>query len=97
MLLIQGSIPGQGTSSHIPQLRVHMLQLEILHAATKIRHSQINECILKKIKIKKKRCLSDSSGRSYSWVQVDECEMVVLMMQARWQPHSCGPEPASLI
>ena len=29
-----GSIPGQGTRSHMPQLRVHMLQLKILHATT---------------------------------------------------------------
>ncbi|TEA40834.1 hypothetical protein DBR06_SOUSAS19710043, partial [Sousa chinensis] len=31
-----GSIPGQGTRSPMPQLRVHMLQLKILHTATKI-------------------------------------------------------------
>ena len=31
-----GSIPGQGSRSHMPQLRVHMPQLKILHAATKI-------------------------------------------------------------
>ena len=31
-----GSIPGQGTRSHILQLRVCMLQLMILHAAVKI-------------------------------------------------------------
>ena len=36
-----GSIPGQGTSSHMPQLRVHMLQLKILRAATKT--NQINK------------------------------------------------------
>ncbi|TEA37484.1 hypothetical protein DBR06_SOUSAS8810006, partial [Sousa chinensis] len=30
-----GSIPGQGTRSHMPQLRVLMLQLKIPHAATK--------------------------------------------------------------
>ncbi|TEA30390.1 hypothetical protein DBR06_SOUSAS17710012, partial [Sousa chinensis] len=30
-----GSIPGQGTGSHMPQLRIHMPQLKILHAATK--------------------------------------------------------------
>ena len=30
-----GSIPGQGTRSHMPQLRVHMPQLKIPHAATK--------------------------------------------------------------
>ena len=27
-----GSIPGQGTSAHTPQLRVHVLQLKIPHA-----------------------------------------------------------------
>ena len=31
-----GSIPGQGTRSHMLQLRVCMLQLNILHAAMKI-------------------------------------------------------------
>ena len=35
-------IPGQGTRSHMLQLRVHMPQLKILRAATKTRHSQIN-------------------------------------------------------
>ena len=30
-----GSIPGQGTRSQMPQLRVPMLQLEIPHAAIK--------------------------------------------------------------
>ena len=45
-------IPGQGTRSHMPKLRVHMTQLKILHvarkkedldAATKIQCSQINK------------------------------------------------------
>ena len=40
-------IPGQGTGSHILQLRVHMLQLKTLHATTKTLPSQI-------IKLKKK-------------------------------------------
>ena len=31
----RGSIPGQGTRSHMPQPRVHLLQLKIPHAATK--------------------------------------------------------------
>ena len=40
-----GLIPGQGTTnrSHMPQLRVRMLQLKILHAATKTWYSQINK------------------------------------------------------
>ena len=37
-----GLIPGQGTRSHMLQLRVHMLRLKILHAATKNWYSQIN-------------------------------------------------------
>ena len=37
-----GLIPGQGTRSHMLQLRVHMLQLKILYAATKTWCSQIN-------------------------------------------------------
>ena len=40
------STPGQGTSSHMLQLRVFILQLKVMHAATKTQHSQIN--ILKK-------------------------------------------------
>ena len=35
----RGSISGQGTKSHMPQLRVHMLQLKILHSTTKTRSS----------------------------------------------------------
>ena len=38
-----GLIPRQGTRSHMPQLRVHMSQLKILHVATKP-----NKLILKK-------------------------------------------------
>ena len=38
-----GLILGQGTRSHMLQLRVHMPQLKIPHAATKTRHSQINK------------------------------------------------------
>ena len=33
-----GSIPGQGTRSHMPQLRVCMLQLKTPHAASKRSH-----------------------------------------------------------
>ena len=36
-----GLIPGQGTGSHMPQVRVYMLQLKISHAATK--RSQIKQ------------------------------------------------------
>ena len=38
-----GSIPGQGTRSHMPQLRVHVLQLKILHATAKSRHKLKNK------------------------------------------------------
>ena len=40
-----GSIPGWGIRSRMPQLRVHMSQLEISRAATKTQHSQINNCV----------------------------------------------------
>ena len=40
-----GSIPGQGTKSHMPQLRVCMQQLEIPCATTKTWCSQINKQI----------------------------------------------------
>ena len=36
-------IPGQGTRSHMLQLRIHMPQLKILHATTKTDHSQLNK------------------------------------------------------
>ena len=35
-----GSIPGQGTRSHVLQLGVHMPQRKILHAAMKIQDSK---------------------------------------------------------
>ena len=51
------SIPDQGTRSRVPQLRACMPQLkipltimEILHSATKTRHSQINKYLKKKKK-----------------------------------------------
>ena len=45
-----GSISGQGTRSHMPQLRVNMLQVKIPHAAAKTQCSQINKYTLKNIK-----------------------------------------------
>ena len=46
-----GSIPGQGTRSHVPQLRVHMLQLKIPHAAAKIlRATAKTRCSQNKLK-----------------------------------------------
>ena len=41
-------IPGQRTRSHMLQLRVHMQQLKILHAATKTHRNQINKFFFKK-------------------------------------------------
>ena len=45
----QGSIPGQGSKSHMSQLRVHILQLKMPHVATMAWCSQIqnkqNKCI----------------------------------------------------
>ena len=38
-----GSIPGQGTRFHMPQLSGYRQQLKILHASTKTRQSQINK------------------------------------------------------
>ena len=38
-----GSSPGQGTRSHMPQLRVYMSQLKILKTTTKTQCSQINK------------------------------------------------------
>ena len=44
----QPGIPGQGTRSHMPQLQVCMMQLKILHTATKTQCSQVNNKYLKK-------------------------------------------------
>ena len=38
-----GLIHGQRTRSHMPQLRVQMLQLKILHGSTKTQGSQVNK------------------------------------------------------
>ena len=38
-----GLTPGQGTRSHMPQLRVLLLQRRFQHVATKTRCSQINK------------------------------------------------------
>ena len=43
-----GSLPGQGTRSHLRQLRVCRPQLKIPRATTKTQHSQINKFLLKK-------------------------------------------------
>ena len=40
-----GSIPGQGTRSHMPQIRVCMLHLKIPTVATKTQYSQIKKLI----------------------------------------------------
>ena len=56
-----GSIPGRGTRSH-------MLQLKILHASTKNRHSQINKINKKK---KKRKCIESHQGNLISSHQGD--------------------------
>ena len=38
-----GSVPGQGTRSHMPQLKILHAATKIPHATTKTRHSQINK------------------------------------------------------
>ena len=43
----QGSVPGQGARSHMPQLRVLMLQLQISRAETKPWRSRINKYFFK--------------------------------------------------
>ena len=47
-----GSIPGQGTRSHMPQLRVHVSQLKILHATAKSQHKLKSKQTKKRISIK---------------------------------------------
>ena len=43
-----GLIPGQGTRSHTPKLRIHMLELKIPRATVKTWRSQINKSIFLK-------------------------------------------------
>ena len=52
-----GPIPGQGTTLHMLQPSIYMLQLKILHAATETEHSQIN---------KKKKRKRQSSVQGYN-------------------------------
>ena len=54
-----GLIPAQGARSHVPQLRLFVLQLKVPHAATKIQHRQIN-----KINIFKKHMQASSNSNS---------------------------------
>ena len=55
-----GSIPSQATRSHMPQLRVCMLQLrlKILHATTKTRYSQLSKYLF----FKKNKKSEESGG-----------------------------------
>ena len=60
-----GLIPGQGTSSHLLQLKVCTLQLKIPRAATETRHSQMN----KQTNIKgKKGIIVESLLDDHSWL-----------------------------
>ena len=59
-----GSIPGQGTRSHMPQASICMLQWKIPCAATKTRWSQISKINVKKEKMKKKCALWRNSESS---------------------------------
>ena len=45
-----GSMPGQGSRSHIPQLRIHTSRLNIQSASAKTQHSQIDKWAIKKNK-----------------------------------------------
>ena len=56
-----GSIPGQGTRSH-------MLQLKILHASTKTQCSQINKLTLKKKRKKGNETSKKQGNRSLGTV-----------------------------
>ena len=55
-----GLIPGQGTRSHMLQLRVHMLLLRVLCATIKTQCSQINENFKKNQYLWKKERKQDS-------------------------------------
>ena len=58
-----GSIPGQGTRSHVPPLRVRMPQLRSPPAATKTWRNQINQQtdILRKEYIGSRQCIKESN------------------------------------
>ena len=52
-----GLIPGQGTGSHMPQVRVYMLQLKISHAATKRSQIKQDTFFLKENYMPRKFCI----------------------------------------
>ena len=53
-----GSIPGQGTRSHMSQLRARMPQLKDPSATTKTQHSKIHKYFIKRVDIC--ICITDS-------------------------------------
>ena len=56
----RGLIPDQETGLHMPQLRIHMLQLKMLHVANKTHHGQMNKNLKKNFfkEFKKKRLVA---------------------------------------
>ena len=77
----QGSIPGWGTRSHMPQLRVRVLQLKIPHATTKTRCSQINKYIFLINEMRQLKCLTETI-----YIYMDVC---ILSDQIRSVAQSC--------
>ena len=63
-----GSIPGQETRPHTPQLRVCMLQLKFLYATTKTQYSEINKIFKKHHQIKANAKINKIQKFSYSVV-----------------------------
>ena len=63
-----GSIPGQETRPHTPQLRVYMLQLKFLYATTKTQCSEIHKIFKKNHQIKANAKINKIQKFSYSVV-----------------------------
>ena len=79
-----GSIPGQRTRSHMPQLRVCMLQLKIPHAAKKIEApTRHNKDLTQPTKNKLFKYTNNKNGSLKVYGKVDVEIVTTQMLQ--WQ------------
>ena len=84
-------IPGHGTRSHMPQLRVHLLHLKILCATTKTPCRQINR-FLNQLP-KKKKIVFKTEGNNTYWKEPTKKwkrqapKHIVIQFQKRFSKH----------
>ena len=104
---VRGSIPGQGTGSHMPQLRVCMPQLRSQQAAAKTRCNQINKYFKKRkvffgkvTGIQIQSCgFGSAAGGTQPSRTLSLYEMgtrILVLLRHCHPPHQPPPPPASL-